>query len=55
MNDLSVLRVPYNQKNISSINENLKLPPYPSCSEDGNVSHETSFTILKKDKMMQGT
>ena len=49
MNDLSVLRVPYNQKNISSINENRIPLPCPSCGgKMYSVSYEASFTILKK-------
>ena len=41
----------YNQKSINIINENPKSLPCTSGSEDGNVSHEASFTILKKDKI----
>jgi len=51
MNDLSVLNRNNNQKSINIINENPKPLRCTSGSEDGNVSHESSFPILKKDKM----
>ena len=49
MNDLSVLRVPYNQKSINTIMQ-IDIPlSCPSCGgKMYSVSYEASFTMLKK-------